>query len=319
MYLKLLVSLKKVVLFVFLFPFLSCVFAQTDKELEFAYPDRELVKVISYNIWCGFEDGKDVNRMKKMAEWLKKKDPEVVALQELCSFDEDKLRAFARMYGHSYVAIQKEGGYPVGVTSKKPIRKVLSYKKSDMGHGFMHVQTYGMDMIVLHLTPFNCDNRLKEAVIVTDYIKEQKLENCLVMGDFNSHSPFDAEVLEQHTGLIQGWSVYGEKYKNNNNMRGRNLDYSVQAEFLSLPLEDPIRVFVPANERMTYPAFTFSESYKGRKRLEQFGERIDYIYSTIGLYDAIVDGHVWNSGETLYLSDHFPIGVDLLLKKEFVK
>lgn len=140
---------------------------------------------------------------------------------------------------------RKKGGYPVGITSKRPIQTVLKYTGKDMGHGFMYARTYGMDFVVLHLTPFNCDNRLKEAAVVTDYLKRNHLSECLVMGDFNSHSPFDTEELETHVGLIQGWSVYGEKYKEYNNMRGRNLDYSVQAEFLSFPLEDHPESSIP--------------------------------------------------------------------------
>ena len=253
--------------------------------------------------------------MEKTAAWLKEKDPEVVALQELCGFNEAELLKFAKMYGHDYAVIQKEGGYPVGITSKRPIKKIYVHKK-DMGHGFLHVQTYDMDMIVLHLTPFNCGNRLKEARIVTNYMQEKQLDRCFVMGDFNAHSPYDAEELEQHTELVRGLAVYGEKYKEYNNIRGRLLDYSVQSNFLAFPLEDIVRLYVPVKERMTYPAFNFAKQYKGKDYLQQAGERIDYIYVTPKLIDMCVDAHVWNGEDTKYFSDHYPIGIDLLIPKK---
>lgn len=308
-------TMKRIVLFLFLTCLSQFNFAQTAEEIKESYPNNEIISVISYNIWCGFEDLKDVVRMKKTAAWLKEKDPEVVALQELCAFNEAELLKFAKMYGHNYAVIQKEDGYPVGITSKRPIQKVYVHKK-DMGHGFLHVQTYDMDMIVLHLTPFSCVKRLDEARIVTDYMEEKQLDNCLVMGDFNAHSPYDAEELEQHTELIRSLSVYGVEYKDYNNMRGKLLDYSVQSNFLALPLEDIVRLYVPVKDRMTYPAFNFSKQYKGKDYLQQAGERIDYIYVTPKLIDACIDAHVWNGEDTKYLSDHYPIGINMFIPKK---
>lgn len=290
--------------------------AQTKEEIAKVYPEHQLIKVISYNIWNGFEGLKDVDRMKRVGAWLKKQAPDVVALQELCSFKEEDLLNFARSYGHTHVLLQKENGYPIGVTSKHPIEKVKVYMGKDMGHGFIHVRTFGMNMIVLHLSPSSWEKRLSEAKIVTDYMENKNLTRCLVMGDFNSHSPFDAEVLEKHTDLIRGWAAYGERYKENTWMHGKSLDFSVQSKFLSYPLEDAIRVFVPADRRMSYPAFTFSKYYKGRTVLEQSGERVDYILSTFDLFDEIIDAHVWNGEETVYFSDHYPVGIDLLINRK---
>ena len=293
--------------------------AQTDAELAKVYPNSKMVRVMAYNIWCGFEWQKDVDRMKRTAEWIKKQDPEVIALEELNSFDEKTLLEFAKMYGHSYAVIQKTEGYPVGITSKRPIEVVKKYWGEDMGHGFLHVRTYGMDMIVLHLTPFSCKFRLNEARKLTDYVRDNNLERCLLMGDFNAHSPYDAEELDQHTELIQGYSTYAIRYPEYSSVHGKNLDYAVMSEFYATPLEDPIRNFVPVKERMTYPSFTFSEKRKGKNTLERCGERIDYILATYSLYDSVVDAHVWNGEENRYFSDHYPIGIDLLLDNKAIE
>ncbi|MFI3314069.1 MAG: endonuclease/exonuclease/phosphatase family protein [Rikenellaceae bacterium] len=291
-------------------------FGQTNQQISVAYPNHEVVRVISYNIWNGFENQSDVYRMEECASWIKEIDPEIVALQELCGFTEEKLAKFAKMYGHDYVAIQKENGYPIGVTSKRPIEKIHVNTK-DMGHGFIHVKTYGIDIIATHLTPFNCNNRLAEARLVTSYISDNKLEKFLVMGDLNSHSPFDAEQIETHTELVRNYAVYGQNYPDKDNIRGDLLDYSVISHFISHPMEDVIRLYVPVKERMTYPAFFLhADNYKGKEHLLQRGERIDYIFSSYSLINSCINGHVWNGEDTKYLSDHFPVGIDMLLKMD---
>ena len=291
------------------------VMAQTAEEIQEVYPGKEIVRVMTYNIWCGFEYQKDVKRMEKNAAWIKAQDPEVVALQELCSFDEATLQKFAKMYGHDYVVLQKENGYPVALTSKKPI-ETIHIQTEGMGHGFLHAKTYGIDLIVAHFTPFKCDNRLKEARMVTSYMHDYGEDDWILLGDLNAHSPFDAEQLETHTELIRNLAAYGEKYKENNNMRGTLLDYSVQSHLIGYPLEDVVRLYVPVKERMTYPAFSFANTYKGKDYLLQQGERVDYIYVTPSLVDNCINAFVWNGEETKYLSDHYPVGVDLLWEKE---
>lgn len=293
--------------------------AQTDAELLKVYPNSKMVRVMAYKIWGGFEWQKDVDRMKRTAEWIKKQDPEVIAFEELNSFDEKALLEFAKMYGHSYAVIQKTEGCPVGITSKRPIEVVKKYCGEDMWHGFLHVRTYGMDMIVLHLTPFSCNYRLNEARKLTDYVRDNNLERCLLMGDFNAHSPYDAEELDHHTEMIQWYSTYAQQYPEKSSVHGKNLDYAVMSEFYATPLEDPIRNFVPVKERMTYPSFTFSEKRKGKNTLEHCGERIDYILATYSLYESVVDAHVWNGEENRYFSDHYPVGIDLLLDNKLIK
>ncbi|MCD8134499.1 MAG: endonuclease/exonuclease/phosphatase family protein [Parabacteroides gordonii] len=156
------------------------------------------IKVISYNIWNGFE--KDAARQARFTEWMNAQQPDIVALEELVGINEKDLAALAASYGHPYVAIVKEEGYPVGLTSRQPI-KVVKKQVEGFWHGMLHAQTYGLDIIVTHLSPFEWKYRLKEAEAITHYIRENKLESCMVMGDFNAYSPFDADEVETHTQL----------------------------------------------------------------------------------------------------------------------
>ncbi|MCC8142817.1 MAG: hypothetical protein LUD02_05580 [Tannerellaceae bacterium] len=91
--------------------------AQTQYERSWR-KNAEKIRIISYNITDGFDDLKDTDRIARFVDWVKEKDPEVLALQELVSFKEKDLQELAKRYGHPYVAILKEDGYPVGITSK---------------------------------------------------------------------------------------------------------------------------------------------------------------------------------------------------------
>src|SRR5690606_35691221 len=79
------------------------------------------LKVMTYNIYNGYDYGKDTVREQAAADWIASEKPDVVALQELCGFTEEKLKEFAEKWGHDHVVLLKEEGFPVGLTSNKPI------------------------------------------------------------------------------------------------------------------------------------------------------------------------------------------------------
>lgn len=146
---------------------------------------HEKIRIISYNIFNGFDWGKDTDRQERFVNWIRQQDPEILALQELCGFTQERLSALAKQWGHPYAVIVKENGYPVGITSKKPIdvkQKMLEH----CGHGLLHVKTYGLDVLVTHLNPGNTNQRRQEAETITAYIKEHALDTCLLMGDMNA-------------------------------------------------------------------------------------------------------------------------------------
>ena len=49
-----------------------------------AQDEKKPLKVISYNIWNGFDFRKDVERKNNVIDWFVDQKPDVVALQELC-------------------------------------------------------------------------------------------------------------------------------------------------------------------------------------------------------------------------------------------
>ena len=123
---------------------------------------KEKLRVISYNIWNGFEH--DASRRANFIDWIKGQQPDILAITELVGFTEKNLGQLASEYGHKYYAIVKEEGYPVGITSNEPIT-VVKKQVEDFWHGMLHVKTYGLDIIVTHLSPHDWKFRLKEAQV----------------------------------------------------------------------------------------------------------------------------------------------------------
>ncbi|WP_278940652.1 endonuclease/exonuclease/phosphatase family protein, partial [Parabacteroides johnsonii] len=256
---------------------------------------KEKLRVISYNIWNGFEH--DASRRANFINWIKGQQPDILAMTELVGFTEKDLGQLASEYGHKYYAIVKEEGYPVGITSNEPIT-VVKKQMEGFWHGMLHVKTHGLDMIVTHLSPHDWKFRLKEAQMLTSYIQDNQLDNCMVMGDFNAYSPFDADWVETHAQLIenmQKWDAEQETYRN---MRDGRFDYSVLSKFLSIGLTDICRLYVPADKRTTFPAAFLYGWQHGDTRLHGIGERLDYILVSPSLVSRCLDARIHNGIET---------------------
>lgn len=118
-------------------------------------------KVITYNIWNGFDFGKDQERRLALTSWVNHQTPDVVALQELCNYSDEKLRQDAQSWGHSYYVLLKTTGYSVGITSKYPIElkeKILA----GLHHGALHCTIRGIEFLVVHLHPGSIQFRQKK-------------------------------------------------------------------------------------------------------------------------------------------------------------
>lgn len=270
---------------------------------------HEKIRIISYNIFNGFDWGKDTDRQERFVNWIRQQDPEILALQELCGFTQERLSALAKQWGHPYAVIVKENGYPVGITSKKPIdvkQKMLEH----CGHGLLHVKTYGLDVLVTHLNPGNTNQRRQEAETITAYIKEHALDTCLLMGDMNAHSPFDGDYMEETSTDLR--MKYGGQ--SSPNLLNGDFDYSVISRFLSYPLIDVCQKFTGISERTSFPTPILMYLSRNKEVRKRIGERLDYIFVTPALMPMVVDAFIYNGPENDYLSDHYPVGVDLCVE-----
>jgi len=263
------------------------------------------LKVMTYNIWNGFDWGKDTVRKENWIRWIQDKNPDVLALQELCGYNEVKLKADAAKWGHPYVKILKTEGYPVGITSRQPIT-LKERVVEELWHGMLHCQAYGIDFFVVHLSPADSDFRLKEANAITKKVKDCKSEKYIILGDFNAHSPFDEELLEHNQHLknqyLQGKS---DQYSN---LRLGEFDYSVVSAFLALPAIDVTNRFIDVTGRYTFPSPALIGSYrKTMNNVIQTRERIDYVLTSPVISKSCTNVTIYNKGEAETFSDHYPV------------
>ena len=279
----------------------SNVFAQASKNTN--------IKVMTYNIWNGFDWGKDTVRNENWVKWINEQNPDVLALQELCGYNEEKLKAEAVKWGHPYVKILKSDGYPVGLTSKKPI--ILKERVIDgLWHGMLHCETYGIDFFIVHLSPADCDFRLKEASIIAEKVKQCNNEQYIILGDFNAHSPFDENLLKFNRSLLKKYTSK-EADSKHNNLRLGEFDYSVISSFISIPAIDVCQKFIEIKERYTYPAPVLIGIWQTEEAVNQNKERIDYIFTSPSLSKSCTNATIYNGKNTGTLSDHYPLMIEL--------
>lgn len=265
------------------------------------------LKVISYNIWNGFDWGKDMERKRKYIDWVKSQKPDVLALQELCGYTKEKLLEDAKQWGHNYAEILKTDGYPVGITSSKPI-DIKERVLENMHHGFLHCKTYGIDFFVIHFSPFSHKKRHEEASAVLDRLSKlnKTQDKYIVLGDFNAVSPFDEQFYRANKDMIASMKASEKQHAHVRNLFNGAIEYGVISKLLGFPLMDVTQKFTSTLEdRISCPTQVF-ETKKGEGRHKN-STRIDYILASPTLANMCVSSKVFNKEATYYLSDHYPV------------
>ena len=290
---------KTLILF---FCFLSVGLCAQDKDL----------KVITYNIWNGFDFRKDIDRKNGVIDWLVDQKPDVLALQELCGYNQETLLEDAKKWGHNHAVILKDNCHSVGLTSVRPI--VIKEKVLDgLWHGMLHCETFGVDFFVVHLSPKDRDFRVKESNIIISKIASTDNGSFMVLGDFNSHSPFDGDIDSVSPEFLERIRMSDLNNKANNNLLDGEFDYSVMSSFMSYPLIDVTQRFVGSQDRFTFPGEVLLKNYKSKESLEKNRRRIDFIMVSRELAKKCVNSTVHNDKETGLLSDHYPVVAEFKL------
>lgn len=265
------------------------------------------LKVITYNIWNGFDWGKDTFRQEKFVNWIDSQKPDVVALQELCGFTNEKLTKLAKSWGHDYTEILKTEGYPVGITSSKPI-EVKERIFENMHHGALHCQTWGVNFMIVHLSPFNYEKRHEETDVILSKLAKVKAtqDKYIVLGDFNAVSPFDAHFYANNMDMLKSKRESETKHDHVRNLLYGALEYGTISSYLSFPLIDVVqRNTAELEQRISYPTQVF-ENEKGDGRSSN-STRIDYMLASPLLGHKCTNAQVVNGEATYYLSDHYPV------------
>ncbi len=273
---------------------------------------EESFKVITYNIWNGFDWGNDEVRRAKLSEWMKEQNLTIVGLQELCKYSPEKLKEDAKNWGHNYCVLLKESGYSVGLTSKFPI-EIKEKIFENMHHGALHCKTGGIDIFVIHFSPGSYKKRREEAKIILQKLEKVSESNhqYLVMGDFNAHSPFDADLYKNEILLNRLRKSNADKPETGN-LVDNELDFAVLSEFISFPLIDVCLKFTDEmTERGSFPGRVLAEiNNETDEQLVNRLERIDYILVSPELAKKCIAAEVYNKESNWYLSDHYPVGAE---------
>jgi exodeoxyribonuclease-3 len=223
------------------------------------------LKVISYNIWNGFDWGKDTDRKANFIDWVNTQKPDVFALQELCGYTQEKLLEDAKKWGHNYAEILKTSGYSVGVTSNKPI-EVKEKILDDMHHGALHCMVNDIDFIVIHFSPFSHQKRHEEATIILDKLSKlsEDQNKYIVLGDFNALSPFDADLYKRKSDMIASMKASEIQHSHVRNLLNDELEFGVIGSLLGYPLIDVTQKYISSwDDKVSCPTQVF-ETEKGK-------------------------------------------------------
>lgn len=248
------------------------------------------LKLISYNILEGMKldttSGKSA-----FVDWVKEKNPDILAIQEANNFTQSSLEELAHKYGHPYAILVKEKGYPTALTSKFPIVNI-SKVTDNMTHGFIKAQIKGINIIVLHLNPHNYLKRREEIEVILETIRSSNQKKWMIMGDFNSLSPLDS--LRYVDGKLLQRSLENAKVnpKILGLIDGKQLDYLVQQKILDYGLVDAFKLMNPKN--LNY-------------------NRIDYIYLSKDMQDKVTRTEFIHDNFTNHYSDHRPLILEINL------
>ncbi|WP_186755224.1 endonuclease/exonuclease/phosphatase family protein [Echinicola salinicaeni] len=272
-----------------------------------AQKSPEDLKIISYNIWNGFDWGKDLERKGEMVQWVRSQNPDILALQELCGYTHEQLLSDAKKWGHNYAEILKTSGYPVGITSKYPI-EVKERILENMHHGALHCKVADIDFMVIHFSPSDYKRRQVESKIIREKLSDldENQKKYIVLGDFNALSPFDGDTYKTKASLLDARRKSDAANENNSNLIDGEFEYGVIGSLLGYPLIDISQRFTSEwDDRISFPTQVF-EKQKGEGRSEK-SVRIDYILVSPYLATKCEKAKVLNGEATYYLSDHYPV------------
>ena len=271
-------------------------------------PCQSQLRVMTYNVLTGFDWKQDSTRGTELIEWVNTHKPDVLALQEMNWFNPERLARFAKKWGHEYSAIAKNDGYPVAITSSKPIR-IKEKLLEGLWHGMLHVETHGIDFFVVHLSPADWKFRKKEADIICERIERVAIssDKYIVLGDFNAHTPADSEFNRKFPYQLERYRKGDSSGKKHKNLHNGEYDYSVLSTFLSIYLIDVCDRFVPWDQRTTCPTPLNVPRWLTAEEMDITKHRIDFILVSPELATKCTGAWIYNGPENYYLSDHYPV------------
>lgn len=268
------------------------------------------LKVVSHNVWYGFTK-KPEPRYSHWKKWLAAQTPDVVSLQELNEYTEQKLAADAASWGHPYSVLLKDDGFPTGITSRYPISDMRRLREG-FHHGLLRCRIAGIWFYVIHFHPSNFARRIDEAALLKRDVATLPEDNprIILVGDFNGFSPADREHYEQDDRLVPFFQQLDSRNPEARNLNNGRMDYGGIEAIRAQGYTDLIERDRAAGSvfQGTFPTPLVSDEDHGTDR------RIDYIFASKTLEPSVVSACILRDAVTEGLSDHFPVTATLRLR-----
>lgn len=262
------------------------------------------LRVISYNILEGMKLDTTAGKS-HFVDWVKKIDPDILALQEVTNFTQASLEKLAEQYGHRYAILLIEGEkFPVAITSKYPILNVQ--KVSDnMDRGFITATINGFNIVSVHLTPFDYRKRAQEIDLVLAHLHAQPAkQNWIVMGDFNTLSPIDSAAYSDGR-MVANYQAYEKKYAPILKLADGKIDYTVIEKVHKAGFTDALKKLHPEFVKTIHP-----KRFEPRTGAD-VPSRIDFVFISKDLVKKIGTVRVQVDEFTDNYSDHYPVLFEL--------
>jgi len=250
----------------------------------------DILKIINWNVLYGFNHHKSIE---EASRWINAQKPNIIAFQELNGISEKRLGEYAKKWGHSYSVTHKEGGFPVGLTSKEPI-EVIERKSKGYHHGFLHCKTYGIHFFVVHFWP----GKVKEADEIRNRIVpllEQK-KRVVILGDFNGCSRKDEAFLIANAKL-------------------RKRDYTFVDKVEAKGFVDIVHKHDPKPKISCPTPITIPRWTKDMEELKLKRYRIDFVFADRTFAEQSHSGTISLAKEIDTISDHYPVIVEFIVTK----
>ena len=271
----------------------------------------EHLRIITHNVWYGFTK-KTQPRYADWKRWMKAQAADVVALQELNGYTEERLRADATSWGHSYSVLLKEDGFPTGITSRYPISDVKRIRQG-FHHGLLRCRIQGIWFYVIHFHPSNFQWRIDEAALLKQDVSSLPEVNpkIVLAGDFNGFSPADKSQYDSDPQLVPFFTGLDVNNTSARNLNDGKLDYGGIQAIAEQGYTDLI-----ASRRSlhlpfvgTFPAALVNDQDHGSDR------RLDYIFVSPSLLEQVESAAILRDPCTEMLSDHIPVTATIRLRE----
>lgn len=253
------------------------------------------MKLMTYNILGGWED-----RIELIIDTVLDESPDYLVVNEANAFVPDisgHMALLAETTDLAYAAAAPSGQdtFHVLLFSRKPFQYVQFLTPLVRAGVFAIVDSVFGELTIVgtHLTPFTEDERLAEISSILKAVESHP--RTILMGDLNALSPHDTY---EHLTWERMNSVQRDKFTTDRRLRFDTIEKIEAAGFVDTA------VARGCNHLPTSPTAITHD-------IAHADTRLDYIFVSKSLAEAVVDYRVVRNPNTEIASDHYPVVAEL--------